>query len=416
MLFSSSSTATTVKNTTMIAPLLFVFVATASLAAADLSVIKLGSYTNGDPSTIFDESAAEILAYDPCSLRLLVTNALENRVDVLDYSDPTNVQYLAPLDLMGGANSVDIYEGMAAIAVQNEDPAQNGFVQFFNVQTLEPMGHVEVGNLPDMVTFTPNGKYVLSANEGEPYGEYFEPGMADPEGSISIIDVKKMTVKTLGFEKYNHMKEELIAKGIRIFGPGATVAQDLEPEYIAVSEDSKTAVVVLQENNAFAIVDLKKMEIEDLIPLGFKDHSMAGNELDASNRDGTVNIQNWPVLGMYQPDAIKGFKVGKKQYYIAANEGDARDYEGFSEEFRVGDFCEDNLIDEAAFGGAEAVAELCMDENLGRLRVTSTLGLNEDGKYSELYNYGGRSFSIFDDDFHVSTTLVSQKVGQSYCP
>lgn len=389
----------------VVAPLLLL---AAPSAAKDLSVIKLGSYTNGVPSEIFDESAAEILAYDSCSMRILVTNAFEDRVDVLDFSDPTDVKYLSSLDLLGGPNSVDIYDSLAAVAVQNADPSMNGFVQFFDVKTLEPMGTVEVGNLPDMVTFTPDGKYVLTANEGEPFGDYVEPGVNDPEGSVSIIDVSDMSVKTLGFEKFNDKKEELIAMGVRIFGPGATVAQDLEPEYIAVSEDSKTAVVNLQENNAFAIVDLKNMEITDIVPLGFKDHSIAGNELDASNRDDLINIQNWPVLGMYQPDGIKSFEVDGHQFYISANEGDARDYDGFSEEFRVGDFCEEGLIDETAFGGAAAVAELCLDENLGRLRVTSTLGLNENGLYEELYNYGGRSFSIFDEDFHVSAKARHQ--------
>ena len=40
---------------------------------------------------------------------------------------------------------------------------------------------------------------------------------------------------------------------MRIFGPGATVAQDLEPEYITVWPGHSTACVTLQENNAIAI-------------------------------------------------------------------------------------------------------------------------------------------------------------------
>ena len=44
---------------------------------------------------------------------------------------------------------------------------------------------VEVGALPDMLTFTPDGNYLLVANEGEPSG--YGAGFVDPEGSVSII-------------------------------------------------------------------------------------------------------------------------------------------------------------------------------------------------------------------------------------
>lgn len=57
------------------------------------------------------------------------------------------------------------------------------------------------------------------------------------------------------------------AAGVRIFGPNATVAQDLEPEYVAMDAHSTTAWVALQENNAFAIVDLDSTTVTDVVPL-----------------------------------------------------------------------------------------------------------------------------------------------------
>jgi hypothetical protein len=57
---------------------------------------------------------------------------------------------------------------------------------------------------------------------------------------------------------------------IRIYGPNATVAQDLEPEYVAIAPDSTTAFVTLQENNALAVVDLANAEVTALLPFGFK--------------------------------------------------------------------------------------------------------------------------------------------------
>jgi len=72
--------------------------------------------------------------------------------------------------------------------------------------------------------------------------------------------------------------------------PGATAAQDLEPEYIAVSPDSTTAWVTLQENNARAVVDIASATVTSLVPLGTKDHSLPRNALDPSDRDGGTRI------------------------------------------------------------------------------------------------------------------------------
>jgi hypothetical protein len=95
---------------------------------------------------------------------------------------------------------------------------------------------------------------------------------------------------------------------------------------------------------------------------------------------------------MYQPDEIAAYEVGGKTYLVTANEGDARDYDGFSEEERVGDLS----LDPTAFPDA---ANLQEDELLGRLRVTNTLGDTDgDGDFDELYAFGGRSFSIWDEE------------------
>jgi hypothetical protein len=188
------------------------------------------------------------------------------------------------------------------------------------------------------------------------------------------------------------------------------VAQDLEPEYIAVSEDSKTAYVTLQENNAVAIVDIDSARVTDIRPLGFKDHMAAGMGLDASDEDGGVNsnsgtpaikIANYPVRGLYLPDGITSYSVNGVTYLITANEGDARaDWPGFNEETRVRTHC-DKGLDPAVFPDA---ANLILDSNLGRLRITAnpnggSAGKNAAGQCNELYSFGARSFSIWDTSF-----------------
>ncbi|MBZ0334963.1 choice-of-anchor I family protein [Marinobacter sp. AL4B] len=370
----------------------------------ELSV--LGSYVpKGD---VFDESAAEIIAHDPTHQRLFVVNAKAATVDVLDISKPASPVLIDTIDASrkgASANSVAVYGDLVAVAIEAEVKQAKGKVVFYDSSDLSKVGEVTVGALPDMVTFTLDGQKVLVANEGEPSGDY----TVDPEGSVSVIDlangVANATVKTADFRAYNGREQELRESGIRIFGPGASAAQDFEPEYIAVSQDNARAWVTLQENNAVAVLDIENARIVDVLPLGFKDHRLLGNEMDASNKDGAINLQNWPVKGMYQPDAIASYGYNGKTYYITANEGDARDYDGFSEEFRVKD-----LQLNEAFGNETQREALQHKANLGRLKVTSTLGVindcdpadkatdvEKDCVFGELFSYGARSFSIWNE-------------------
>jgi hypothetical protein len=256
---------------------------------------------------------------------------------------------------------------------------------------------VSVGSLPDMVTFTPDGQLVLVANEAEP-NSYGQPDSVDPEGSISIIDMAEgaanltnADVTTAGFASWNN---QTLPPSIRIFGPGATVAQDLEPEYIAVSSDSRTAWVTLQENNAMAIVDLTTKRVTQLVGLGFKDHSVRGRGLDSSDRDSqTINITTREVLGMYQPDGIASFDFGGRTYLITANEGDVREWPGLpggSEAARIASF----TLDPVEFPNGAALRN---NAAAGRLNATLFNGdFDRDGDFDKLFSFGARSISVWN--------------------
>ncbi|HWP20035.1 MAG TPA: choice-of-anchor I family protein [Burkholderiaceae bacterium] len=364
------------------------------------------------------ESSAEITAYDPASKRLFVVNGALGTVDVLDLADPAAPAQIGTLTLEANesANSVAVRDGVVAVAVQAAVKTDPGRVVFYNAATLAQLASVTVGAQPDMLTFTPDGKTLLTANEGEPNG-YGQPDSVDPEGSVSVIDVSALTptsqgaalpVRTAGFAGFNGQLDALRAAGVRIYGPNATVAQDLEPEYIAVSSDSKTAYVTLQENNALAIVDIASASVTAIKPLGLKDHSLPGNGLDASDEDGGTNtnsgtpavkIVNRPVKGMYQPDAIAYYTVDGKGYLVTANEGDAREWPGLTEESRVRAYCSAAGLDPTVFPDAT----LLFDSNLGRLTITTVPnggrnGKNAGGQCNELLALGGRSFSVWSAD------------------
>ncbi|MGB4873027.1 MAG: hypothetical protein WBP47_23465, partial [Candidatus Promineifilaceae bacterium] len=112
---------------------------------------------------------------------------------------------------------------------------------------------------------------------------------------------------------------------------------------------------------------------------------------DASDRDGGINLQNWPVYGIFMPDSTAAFSVNGLTYYLTANEGDSRDYPGFSEELRVKDL----TLDTAVFPNP---ASLQLDENMGRLKTTIAPNgdLDSDGANEYVYSFGARSFSVWD--------------------
>ena len=375
---------------------------------ATLSLTRIGGFEGGVLG------ASEITAFDPASRRLFVVNGANGTVDVLDLSNPSQPARAGTISIAAlgaGVNSVAVYDGLVALAIEATRKTNPGVVAFYNAADLRLLHSVAVGAQPDMVTFTPDGRFLLVANEGEP-NSYGLADSVDPEGSVSVITVNRTgisTVATADFRSFNGQESALRAQGIRIFGPGASFAQDLEPEYIAVSPDSKTAYVTLQENNAIAIVDIASARVTSLKPLGVKNHNIAGAGLDASDEDGGINtntgtpaikIAPFPVKGMYMPDAIAHFTIGNTPYLITANEGDARaDWPGFNEETRVRAHCTAGL-DPTIFPDA---ANLILDSNLGRLRITNTpnggsTGKNAAGQCNELYSFGARSFSIWSTD------------------
>ncbi len=374
-------------------------------SASTIQMRQAGTYQA--PGAVFDEGAAEIVAYDRNNHRLFVINANDVSVDVLDISDVDNPQLLDTIDASaegGSANSVAVHGNLVAVAIEAVSKTDPGKVVFYNSTGLGKVGEATVGALPDMVTFTPDGSKVLVANEGEPNDDY----SIDPEGSVSVIDlsngVASLSVSTASFNSFDASAASLRDKGVRLFGTNSpSVSQDLEPEYIAISDDGATAWAALQENNAVAIIDIASATVTDIVALGFKNHGVFGNEMDASDRDGRINITTWPVQGMYMPDSIASYAFNGRTYYVTANEGDARDYDTWTEEFRVKDLS----LDITAFPDA-AIQD---DDQLGRLAVSAVMGVSNgcdpsniatdpetDCEYDTLYSYGGRSFSIWSDE------------------
>lgn len=377
-----------------------------------LTLNLLSSFSN----TVSGANSAEIVAHDPTTQRLYIANSVGAKLDIVDFVNPSApaLLYSVPVTTYGNINSVAVFNGTVAAAIENSNPQDSGKVVFFDMSG-NFISQVKVGMMPDMITFNHAGTRVLTANEGEPNTSY----TSDPEGSVSIIDISggvsslsQSNVSHATFTVYNGQENTLRAQGIRIFGPSATAAMDFEPEYIAVSKDDTRAWVTLQENNAVAEINIATASVTALRALGTKNHNLLDNGMDMSNVTRGVNISNFPVKGFYMPDAIATYTVGGVNYFVTANEGDARAYSAFSEEQRVGSAS----LDPTNFPNA---THLKNNYVLGRLNITNKSGdIDNDGDLDTLYSYGSRSFSIWDgntgaqiydskDDFELITSTNS---------
>ncbi len=371
----------------------------APVGTNEVSMTFVSSFSNAAAGT----NSAEIVAHDPISQRLFVANSIGRKLDIVDFLNPAAMSLISSIDISsyGNINSVAVKNGIVACAIENNIPELDGFVVFFDTNGVFQK-QVIVGAQPDMITFNNAGTRILTANEGQPNDAY----TIDPEGSVSIIDISvglvaltQSNVTTALFTAFDSQQATLKASGVRIFGPGATVSQDMEPEYITLSEDDQTAYVALQENNAFAYVNMATNTITDIKPLGFKNYNAANNGIDATNNGSNINIANWPIKGMYLPDGMTRFNIGASEYLITANEGDARAYTGMNEETTIGNAS--YILDPTAFPYASVMKS---NANLGRLKCTNKLGdTDNDGDFDEIYSYGARSFSIWNA---TSGTLV----------
>lgn len=385
----------------------------AEVASESIKLNYVTSFSNG----ISGINSAEIVSYDAMSKRLFIANSIGAKLDIVNFTNPSTPVLINSLSMApyGNINSVAVKNGIVAVAIENVMPQQDGKVVFFDANG-NYLNEVAVGAMPDMITFNHSGTKVLTANEGEPNTAF----TIDPLGTISIIDISGgvaslngSNVTTLDFTSYNSQLSSLKAAGIRIFGPGASVAQDMEPEYVTLSDDDSKAWVSCQENNALVEINLLTNSITSILPLGVKDFSQTGNAMDANDQGGVIQISTWPVKGFYMPDAVASYTVAGTTYVITANEGDAREYTGYSEITRMSSST--YALDPTAFPDGDVIKA-----NIGRLNITTANGdTDNDGDFDEIYTYGGRSITIWNtstntkvwdsgDDFELITSQHPQ--------
>ncbi len=351
------------------------------------------------PMATLQMSAPEITAYMPEKKLLFVVGG-DKLVEMVSFADEANPKVESRLQLDGPATSVTVSGDLVAISMTAEPEHGLGQVQLFRyAEGLIPVASAQrLCNLPDMLTFTPDGSKILVACEGSPSQDFNE----DPEGGVAILSVEKgnclndykLTPKVLDFKGLDSLS--LRKKSVRSPGVQGFV-RSLESEYITVSKDSKWAWVSLQENNAIAKVDITAEKIADVFPLGYVDHSKPGFGLDVK-KDEKIKIKNYPIRGLRQPDGIASFTVGGKTLVLTANEGaSVNDYKAWTDEGTVTDLLADERLDRTVFN--EDVAPHLKKFTVSLLERCDQ-GPDEvpGGKCPYVYGFGTCSVSLFDGE------------------
>jgi len=345
----------------------------------------IGSYSTGSVNE--DGGIAEIVVFNKDNKRIYMVNGALGSLDIVDAGALRSGKFVGmtlhkrvDVSAMGAANgfeygdltsvAVSTKNKQLALAVQHSSFSEQGYIVVTNYDG-EYIRHYRAGVQPDMICFTPDEQYILTADEGEPRNGYAD-GAVDPAGSVTIVNIKTNEVRIAGFGDFDtEAARAAFLQSGGILGKGAKASLDFEPEYIAVNNDSLTAWVSLQEANAIAVLDIAEGKFTRLFGLGFKDHNLPQNSMDAL-RNGKAELAVQNIYGAYMPDGIAAATIQGKNYFLSANEGDAREWGAYAD-----------------------ITTLTIDGS--RVTVLDNAkkdGLEEDKKYI----LGARSFSIWDTD------------------
>lgn len=362
-----------------------------------LSISKIGQFAVG--VTNKDGGVAEIVKYNKDNNKFYLVNGSGNppsleivRLDLAQgpvKEKTITIKSLVETDgfLYGDLTSVDVNTKTkrVSLSIQELDSKKPG-----KIVVMDYDGNVlktyEAGIQPDMIKTTSDGRYILTADEGEP-----RTSGADPEGSITIVDTTNDTVSRVKFNQPSLIDDKVHIRGASdpttgaITGEGqkADAVFDLEPEYIAISDDNTKAYVSFQEDNAIGTIDIVAKQLLSVKGLGLKDLSLARNSLDLV-KDNAIKFENVPFYGMFMPDGISTQTIDGVPYLFTANEGDVTEWPGVRTNGSTIGAMKGALAPDSA-----AAIFLAGKTTYDGVEVAGDMG------HDSIYLYGGRSFSIW---------------------
>jgi len=387
---------------------------------ATLKINEIASITSGD-----GEGSHEIATFHAGSKRIFATNGVKNSIDIYDISDVTNPKKAGSVALSSYGNDVtSVAAGkdvvVAVVNVSDKFSATgvptttNGKIVVFDTNGKVLSAPDVLGVLPDSVTFAPNGTTALVAIEAQPVCAKDDPATAakedtdyskasDPVGGVTVVDLSNPASPVLRFAGFDQFSvTEMRAKGIAVSSVVNNVSKDFEPEFVT-AVDNNYAYVTIQEANAIGKLNIGSATFES-ISRAFES-KVSRVTRDTSDRDAGAGPRTYPnVVGASQPDAIAGFTVGAGQYFVTANEGDAREYTCLNDDLRASAL----KVDARRFPDWKTLSG---NAALGRAKVNPTIGDKDgDGDIDTIHLRGSNSMTMYRNGIAIwdSANLLDQ--------
>jgi len=393
---------------------------------ATLKINEIASITSGD-----GEGSHEIATFHAGSKRIFATNGVKNAIDIYDVSDVTNPKKVGSVALSPYGNDVtSVAAGkdvvVAVVNVSDKFSATgvptttNGKIVVFDTSGKVLSSPDVLGVLPDSVTFAPNGTTALVAIEAQPVCAKDDPATAakedadyskasDPVGGVTVVDLSNPASPVLRFAGFDQFSvAEMRAKGIAVSSVVNNVSKDFEPEFVT-AVDNNYAYVTIQEANAIGKLNIGSATFES-ISRAFES-KVSRVARDTSDRDAGAGPRTYAnVVGASQPDAIAGFTVGAGQYFVTANEGDAREYTCLNDDLRASSL----KVDTRRFPDWKTLSG---NAALGRAKVNPTIGDKDgDGDIDTIHLRGSNSMTMYRNGIAIwdSADLLDQIQTQAF--
>ena len=387
---------------------------------ATVKVSEIASISSGD-----GEGSSEIATFHAGSKRIFATNGVKNTIDIFDISDVANPKKVGTVALAPYGNDVtSVAAGkdvvVAVVNVSDKFSATgvptttNGKLVVFDTNGKVLSSPDVLGVLPDSVTFAPNGTTALVAIEAQPVCAKDDPATAakedtdyskasDPVGGVTVVDLSNPAAPVLRFAGFDQFTvADMKAKGIAVSSVVNNVSKDFEPEFVT-AVDNNYAYVTIQEANAIGKLNIESATFESITRAFESKVSRVAR--DTSDRDTGAGPRTYAnVVGASQPDAIAGFKVGSGQYFVTANEGDAREYTCLNDDLRASAL----KVDTRRFPDWKTLSG---NAALGRAKVNPTIGDKDgDGDIDTIHLRGSNSMTMYRNGIVIwdSATLLDQ--------
>ena len=393
---------------------------------AAVKVTEISSITSGD-----GEGSAEIATFHAASKRVFATNGVKNTIDIFDISDVSNPKKVGSVALSPYGNDVtsvaagkDVVVAVVNVAdkfsATGVPTTTNGKIVVFDTNGKVLSSPDVLGVLPDSVSFAPNGTTALVAIEAQPVCAKDDPATAakedtdyskasDPVGGVTVVDLSNPSAPVLRFAGFDQFTvSEMRAKGIAVSSVVNNVSKDFEPEFVS-AVDNNYAYVTIQEANAIGKLNIQSATFES-ITRAFESR-VARVARDTSDRDAGAGPRTYAnVIGASQPDAIAGFTVGAGQYFVTANEGDAREYTCLNDDLRASAL----KVDTKRFPDWKTLSG---NAALGRAKVNPTIGDKDgDGDIDTIHLRGSNSMTMYRNGIAIwdSADLLDQIQTQAF--